>query len=219
MKPKPEIEKRKLTEIVFILDRSGSMEDLTQDTIGGFNSMLQKQKDKKVNAFVSTVLFDNEAVVLHDRVKIADIPAMTSKEYWARGTTALYDAVGSSIKHISNIHKYARKEDVPTKTMFVITTDGFENASKIYTKDKVKKMIEEHKENHNWEFIFLGADIDAIGTAREIGIDEDHAVEYKKDSRGTKILYQTVSNCCCCEELPKNWKQSLEADLERRKDK
>ncbi|MBO5740288.1 MAG: VWA domain-containing protein [Alphaproteobacteria bacterium] len=219
MKPKPEIETRKLTEIVFILDRSGSMEVLTQDTIGGFNSMIEKQKDKKVNTLVSTVLFDNEAVVLHDRVKIADIPAMTSKEYWARGTTALYDAIGSSIKHISNIHKYAREEDVPTKTMFVITTDGFENASKIYTRDKVKKMIEEHKENHSWEFIFLGADIDAIGAAREIGIDEDHAVEYKKDSQGTKILYQTVSECCCCEELPKNWKQSLEADLERRKDK
>lgn len=219
MKPKPEIETRKLTEIVFILDRSGSMEDLTQDTIGGFNSMIEKQKDKKINALVSTVLFDNEAVVLHDRVKIADIPAMTSKEYWARGTTALYDAVGSSIKHISNIHKYAREEDVPTKTLFVITTDGFENASKIYTKDKVKKMIKEHKENHNWEFIFLGADMDAIGAAREIGIDDDYAVEYKKDSRGTKILYQTLSECCCCEELPKNWKQSLEADLERRKDK
>ena len=216
---KPEIETRKLTEIVFILDRSGSMEDLTQDTIGGFNSMILKQKDKKVNAFVSTVLFDHEAVVLHDRVKIADIPAMTSKEYWARGTTALYDAVGSSIKHISNIHNYAREEDEPAKTLFIITTDGFENASKIYTKDKVKKMIEEQKENHNWEFIFLGADMDAIGAAREIGIDDDYAVEYKKDSRGTKILYQTLSNCCCCEELPKNWKQSLEADLKKRKKK
>lgn len=218
MKPRAEIETRKLTEIVFILDRSGSMEDLTKDTIGGFNSMIQKQKDRKVNALVSTVLFDHEAVVLHDRIKIADIPAMTSKEYWARGTTALYDAVGSSIKHISNIHKYAREEDVPKKTMFVINTDGFENASKIYTKDKVKKMIEEQKENHNWEFIFLGAEIDAIGAAREIGIDEDHAVEYKKDSRGIKGLYAIMPDFCCCEELPKNWKQSLEEDLKKRKD-
>lgn len=209
MKPRPEIEKRKLTEIVFVLDRSGSMEDLTQDTIGGFNSMIKKQKDRKVNALVSTVLFDHEAVVIHDRVRIADVPLMTSKEYWARGTTALYDAVGSSIKHISNIHKYARKEDVPNKTMFVINTDGFENASKIYTKDKVKKMIEEQKENHNWEFIFLGADIDAIGAAREIGIDEDHAVEYKKDSRGIKGLYVIMPDFCCCEELPKNWQNKI----------
>ena len=165
MKPKPEIETRKLTEIVFILDRSGSMEDLTQDTIGGFNSMIQKQKDQNVNAIVSTVLFDHEAVVLHDRVKIADIPAMTAKEYWARGTTALYDAVGSSIKHIGNIHKYAREEDVPNKTLFVITTDGMENSSKVYTLSKIKKMIENQKNKYNWEFIFLGADIDAISSS------------------------------------------------------
>lgn len=222
MKPKPEIETRKLTEIVFILDRSGSMEDLTQDTIGGFNSMIQKQKDQNVNAIVSTVLFDHEAVVLHDRVKIADIPAMTGKEYWARGTTALYDAVGSSIKHIGNIHKYAREEDVPNKTLFVITTDGMENSSKVYTLSKIKKMIENQKNKYNWEFIFLGADIDAISAAREIGIDEDRAVRYKKDSRGTTILYQTVSDavaeCCMGEELPEDWKQSLEEDLKQRKD-
>lgn len=222
MKPKPEIETRKLTEIVFILDRSGSMEDLTQDTIGGFNSMIQKQKDQNVNAIVSTVLFDHEAVVLHDRVKIADIPAMTAKEYWARGTTALYDAVGSSIKHIGNIHKYAREEDVPNKTLFVITTDGMENSSKVYTLSKIKKMIENQKNKYNWEFIFLGADIDAISAAREIGIDEDRAVRYKKDSRGTTILYQTVSDavveCCLGEELPEDWKQSLEEDLKQRKD-
>ena len=222
MKPKPEIETRKLTEIVFILDRSGSMEDLTQDTIGGFNSMIQKQKDQNVNAIVSTVLFDHEAVVLHDRVKIADIPAMTGNEYWARGTTALYDAVGSSIKHIGNIHKYAREEDVPNKTLFVITTDGMENSSKVYTLSKIKKMIENQKNKYNWEFIFLGADIDAISAAREIGIDEDRAVRYKKDSRGTTILYQTVSDavaeCCMGEELPEDWKQSLEEDLKQRKD-
>jgi uncharacterized protein YegL len=222
MKPKPEIETRKLTEIVFILDRSGSMEDLTQDTIGGFNSMIQKQKEQKVNAIVSTVLFDHEALVLHDRIKIADVPEMTNKEYWARGMTALYDAVGSSIKHIGNIHKYAREEDVPNKTLFVITTDGMENSSKVYTLSKIKKMIENQKNKYNWEFIFLGADIDAISAAREIGIDEDRAVRYKKDSRGTTILYQTVSNavaeCCMGEELPEDWKQSLEEDLKQRKD-
>jgi uncharacterized protein YegL len=184
--------------------------------------MIQKQKDQNVNAIVSTVLFDHEAVVLHDRVKIADIPAMTAKEYWARGTTALYDAVGSSIKHIGNIHKYAREEDVPNKTLFIITTDGMENSSKVYTLSKIKKMIENQKNKYNWEFIFLGADIDAISAAREIGIDEDRAVRYKKDSRGTTILYQTVSNavaeCCLGEELPEDWKQSLEEDLKQRKD-
>ena len=141
-------ETKELTEIVFILDRSGSMEDLTEDTIGGFNSMIQKQKDKDVNALVTTVLFDHKATVLHDRVNISDVTEMTERDYWARGMTALYDAIGTTIKHIRTIHKYARKEDVPTKTLFVITTDGMENASKIYTRNKVKKMIEEQKEKH-----------------------------------------------------------------------
>ena len=225
MKPKAEQEQRgskRLTEIVFILDRSGSMSDLVDDTIGGFNSMIKKQKDEEVNALVSTVLFDDKAVVLHDRIDISKVPEMTKKDYWARGTTALLDAVGSSIRHISNIHKYARKEDVPTKTMFVITTDGMENASKIYSLDKVKKMIKNQQNKYKWEFLFLGANIDAISAAREIGIDEDHAVEYKNDSRGTTVLYQTVSDviencCCCCDELPKNWKHSIEDDLKNRK--
>ena len=225
MKPKAEQEQReskRLTEIVFILDRSGSMSDLVEDTIGGFNSMIQKQKDEGVNALVSTVLFDDKAVVLHDRLDISKVPEITKKDYWARGTTALLDAIGSSIRHISNIHKYARKEDVPTKTMFVITTDGMENASKIYSLDKVKKMIKNQQNKYKWEFLFLGANIDAISAAREIGIDEDHAVEYKNDSRGTTVLYQTVSDviencCCCCDELPKNWKHSIEDDLKNRK--
>ena len=225
MKPKAEQEQRgskRLTEIVFILDRSGSMSDLVEDTIGGFNSMIQKQKDEEVNALVSTVLFDDKAVVLHDRLDISKVPEITKKDYWARGTTALLDAIGSSIRHISNIHKYARKEDIPTKTMFVITTDGMENASKIYSLDKVKKMIKNQQNKYKWEFLFLGANIDAISAAREIGIDEDHAVEYKNDSRGTTVLYQTVSDviencCCCCDELPKNWKHSIEDDLKNRK--
>jgi len=212
-------ETKELTEIVFILDRSGSMEDLTEDTIGGFNSMIQKQKDKDVNALVTTVLFDHKATVLHDRVNISDVTEMTERDYWARGMTALYDAIGTTIKHIRTIHKYARKEDVPTKTLFVITTDGMENASKIYTRNKVKKMIEEQKEKHDWEFLFLGAEIDAISAAREIGINEDRAVRYKKDSQGTKILYQTVSDCCCLNELPADWKQSLEEDLRKRSNK
>ena len=224
MKPKVEQEQReskRLTEIVFILDRSGSMSYLVEDTIGGFNSMIQKQKDEGVNALVSTVLFDDKAVVLHDRLDISKVPEITKKDYWARGTTALLDAIGSSIRHISNIHKYARKEDVPTKTMFVITTDGMENASKIYSLDKVKKMIKNQQNKYKWEFLFLGANIDAISAAREIGIDEDHAVEYKNDSRGTTVLYQTVSDvveeCCYSQVLPKNWKRSLEEDLKKRK--
>lgn len=212
---------KQVAEIVFILDRSGSMSGLEQDTIGGFNSMIQKQKKSKMSAFVSTVLFNNTAVVLHDRIKLSDVPQMTTNDYQVGGMTALLDAIGSSIHHISNIHKYARKEDVPTKTMFVITTDGQENASKIYNLTKVKAMIEEQKSKYDWEFIFLGANIDAITAARNIGIDEDHAVRYKEDRQGTRVLYQTVSDvlykrACCEEKLPKNWKKDIENDFIKR---
>ena len=223
MKPvKPTKPKQKrLTEIVFILDRSGSMSGLEQDTIGGFNSMIQKQKQSKISAFVSTVLFNNTAMVLHDRIKLSDVPEMTTNDYQVGGMTALLDAIGSSIHHISNIHKYARKEDVPTKTMFVITTDGQENASKIYNLAKVKAMIEEQINKYDWEFIFLGANIDAITVGRNMGIDEHHSVRYKEDRQGTRVLYQTVSNTLCkmsrCEEkLPKNWKKDIENDFIKR---
>lgn len=222
-KPKPE--KKPLTEVVFILDRSGSMTGLESDTIGGFNSMLQKQKDAKVRAFVSTVLFDHEAIVLHDRKKIEDVPLLTDKEYQPRGTTALLDAVGSAIKHISTVHKYARAEDRPTHTLFVITTDGMENASRTYTVDKVKKMIEEQKSKYDWEFIFLGADIDAISAAKRIGIEEECAVKYKKDKLGTILAFKSVGDvvcdCCMCEEerLPRNWKKEIEEDYIKRKNK
>ena len=221
---KPKLEKKQLTEVVFILDRSGSMTGMESDTIGGFNSMLKKQKDAKVQAYVSTVLFDHEAIVLHDRKRIEDVPLLTNKEYQPRGTTALLDAVGSAIKHISTVHKYARPEDRPTRTLFVITTDGLENASKTYTLDKVKKMIEEQKHKYDWEFIFLGADIDAISAARDLGINEEYAVKYKRDSKGTKKAFYSIADavceCCCSDEpLPKNWKKQLEEDYIKRKDK
>lgn len=223
MKPiKPTKSKqKKLTEIVFILDRSGSMSGLEQDTIGGFNAMIQKQKDSHIRGLVSTVLFNSEAVVLHDRIKLSDVPKMTTNDYQVGGMTALLDAVGSAIKHIGNIHKYARKEDLPTNTIFVITTDGRENASKIYNLAKVKSMIEEQKSKYDWEFIFLGANIDAIAAARDIGIDADHSVRYKEDCQGTRVLYQTVSDvlykrACCEEKLPKNWKKDIENDFIKR---
>ncbi|MCQ2562613.1 MAG: VWA domain-containing protein [Alphaproteobacteria bacterium] len=188
MKEKNKTKKTQITEIVFILDRSGSMHGMETDTIGGFNSMLNKQKEANINAIVSTVLFDHEIIVLHDRKKINEIPLMTNNDYQPRGSTALLDAIGSSIKHISKIHEIASLEDRPTKTLFVITTDGRENDSQTYTVDIVKTMISIQKEKYNWEFVFLGADIDAISTAREIGINEKNAVEYTKDSRGTRDM-------------------------------
>lgn len=170
-----------MTELVFILDRSGSMSGLGKDTIGGFNSMLEKQRKEPGDAVVSTVLFDNETEVIHDRVAIADVPNLTDKEYFVRGCTALLDAVGGAIHHIGNVHKYARKEDVPEKTLFIITTDGMENASYRYTYDKVRYMIERQKERYGWEFLFFGANIDAAAEARRFGIDEYMAANYHCD--------------------------------------
>ena len=168
--------KNDLTELVFILDRSGSMRGLEGDTIGGFNAMIDRQKQQEGEAYVSTILFDNFSEVLHDRVKLSEIGVMTEKDYTVRGCTALMDAIGGAIHHIGNIHKYARPEDVPAHTIFVITTDGMENASRRYSSEMVKRMIEREKQKYGWEFIFMAANIDAAETAACFGIDEQHAV-------------------------------------------
>lgn len=213
--------KKNLTEIVFILDRSGSMCGLEADTIGGFNSMIEKQKKAEGKALISTVLFDNVSQVIHDRVPVQDILPMTDKEYTTRGCTALLDAIGGAIHHIGNIHKYARAEDVPEHTMFVITTDGVENASRRYDSEKVKKMIERQKETYGWEFLFLGANIDAVETARHFGISEDRAVNYHSDRIGTQLNYEVVSEAICAvrcsEPLEADWKKRIDADYQARK--
>ena len=212
--------KNNITELVFILDRSGSMAGLESDTIGGFNSMIEKQKQQDGECYVSTVLFDDENVVLHDRVKLGNIPKMTDKDYTVRGCTALIDAIGGAIHHIGNIHKYSRPEDVPEHTMFIITTDGEENASRRYTAAQVKKMIERQKEKYGWEFLFIGANIDAIETAARYGIGKDRAVNYNADGEGTHILYESVAKAVCdvrasaC--LGSDWSEDINADYRRR---
>lgn len=209
-----------LTELVFIIDRSGSMSGLESDTIGGFNSMIKKQKGKEGECYVSTVLFDNESTVLHDRVKLQNIPPMTDNDYVTQGCTALLDALGGAIHHIGNIHKYARPEDVPEHTMFVITTDGMENASRHYTSETVKKMIERQKKRYGWEFLFVGANIDAVETAARYGIDRDRAVNYNADKQGTEILYKTVSEAVECmrssQPLAANWSEEINTDFKNR---
>lgn len=209
-----------MTELVFILDRSGSMSGLESDTIGGFNAMIEKQKRESGKALVSTVLFDNESVVIHDRVPLEKVSPMTDEEYVPRGCTALLDAVGGAIRHIGNIHKYARREDVPDKTMFIITTDGFENASKHYDYEKVRKMIARQKEKYGWEFLFLGANIDAAAEAKRFGISADRAVSYKCDSAGTALNYEVISDAVCCvracRPLSADWKQRIDADVQKR---
>ena len=210
-----------MTELVFILDRSGSMAGLEKDTIGGFNAMLEKQRKEPGDAVVSTVLFDNQAEVIHDRVALADVPDLTDREYYVRGCTALLDAVGGAIHHIGNVHKYARREDVPEKTLFIITTDGMENASRRYTYDKVRRMIEHEKEKYGWEFLFLGANIDAAAEAKRFGIDESMAANYHCDEEGTALNYEVISEAitsvrACAAPLSADWKQKIDADYRRR---
>jgi uncharacterized protein YegL len=212
--------KNGITELIFILDRSGSMSGLESDTIGGFNAMIEKQKKQDGECYVSTVLFDNVSEVLHDRVKLTEIKPMTDNEYTVRGCTALIDAIGGAIHHIGNVHKYARDEDVPEHTVFVITTDGMENASCRYSSEKVKAMIERQKERYGWEFLFIGANIDAVETASQYGIDKDRAVNYNADEVGTHILYESVSavvgNVRANKCVSKNWSKDLNEDYERR---
>ena len=212
--------KKNLTEIVFILDRSGSMAGLEDDTIGGFNAMIEKQKQEPGEALVSTLLFDNESEVIHDRVNIQEIEPMTRKEYYVRGCTALLDAVGSAIHHIGNVHKYAREEDRPEKMLFVITTDGMENASRKYTYDRLKTMIERQKEKYGWEFLFLGANIDAAREAARFGISADRTANYHADSEGTAVIYEAVSEAVCnvraSRPMTADWKKKVDADYRKR---
>ena len=194
--------KKNLTELVFILDRSGSMQGLEGDTIGGFNAMIKKQQKEPGEAFVSTVLFDDQTEVLHDRVKVGEVRPITEKEYYVRGCTALLDAVGGAIHHIGNIHMYARPEDVPEHTLFVITTDGMENASRRYSAWQVKEMIQRQKEKYGWEFLFLGANIDSEGTR----------LNYE-------VVGQAVAAVRCSAPLDEHWKDAIEEDFRKRQKK
>ena len=210
-----------MTELVFIIDRSGSMSGLEKDTIGGFNSMIERQKKEEGEALVSTVLFDTESVVIHDRLPLENVPRMTEKEYYVGGCTALLDAIGGAIRHIGNIHKYARQEDVPEKTLFVITTDGCENASRRYDYDKVRHMIERQKEKYGWEFLFLGANIDAAAEAKRFGIDADRAANYHCDEAGTALNYQVLSDVVCSVrmgvDIEPDWKARIDRDYKERR--
>ena len=212
--------KKNLTEIVFILDRSGSMGGLEEDTIGGFNAMIQKQKGEAGEAYVSTVLFDNHTEVIHDRVDIQKIQPLTCKDYYVRGCTALLDAVGKSIRHIGNVHKYAREEDRPEKTLFIITTDGMENASRAYSYERVREMIEHQKEKYGWEFLFLGANIDAAREAARFGINEECAADYHADHEGTAVIYEAMSEAVCsvraCRPMSADWKRRVDEDYKKR---
>ena len=208
-----------LTELVFILDRSGSMSGLESDTIGGFNSMIAKQKNESGEAFVTTYLFDNKLELLHDRISLAEIAPMTDKDYTVRGTTALLDAVGEAIAHIKNIHHYAREEDVPAHTIFVITTDGMENASRKFNYDDIQKLISQQKEC-GWEFLFLGANIDAEKVASHMGIAKECSANYRADSMGTSVMFRALSapiaairkNC----KIDAEWSAELAEDCKRK---
>ncbi|MCC3668904.1 vWA domain-containing protein [Terrisporobacter mayombei] len=213
--------KNDLTEVVFILDRSGSMSGLEGDTIGGFNSMLKKQREEEGKANVTTVLFDDEIEMLHKRVNIKEIKNITSKDYYVRGCTALLDAIGYSINFMINVQKN-KKQEKAKNVLFIITTDGYENASKEYSYEKIKKMITYEKERYNWQFLFLGANIDAISTARNFGISEEFASNYVSDEVGTQITYEVmnsaISNCRVNGAVDESWKSRVEEDYEMRKE-
>ena len=185
--------KKGLTELVFILDRSGSMSGLEADTIGGFNGLIEKQKKEDGEALVSVVLFDDRSDVIYDRVDLKKVEPMTDAQYYVRGCTALLDALGGAIHHITNVHRYIRREDVPEKTLFIITTDGMENASRRYTYDEVKRMVEERQKDHHWEFLFLGANIDAVNVAGSFGVKESRAVRFESDKVGTELNYRVLT--------------------------
>ena len=212
--------KNNITEIVCILDRSGSMAGLEGDVIGGFNTTINDQKEKEGKAFISTILFSNHSEVLHDRLPIEEVEELGRGDYRVFGVTALYDAIGDAIRHISNVHKYIRPEDVPEKTVFVITTDGMENASRRYSYDDVQQLVRESRERCGWEFLFLGANMDAIGTARRFGISENRAVRYECDSAGTalnfKVVSETIGSFRKCATISDDWCAPIAQDYRER---
>lgn len=212
--------KKDVTEIVFILDKSGSMAGLEADTIGGMNSMLNKQKKAEGEAFVTTLLFNHHIEIVHDRINVRGISSMKESDYEVGGTTALLDAIGFSIQKIVNVQKYTKEDERANKVLFVITTDGMENASREFTSEKIKKLIQHQKERYEWDFIFLGANIDAIATAATFGIDEDFAVEYHADNIGTQLNYETVSEAVVKlrsgEKIDRSWKKGIERDYNKR---
>ena len=212
--------KENLTELVFILDRSGSMSGLETDTIGGFNSMLERQKKESGEAFVTTVLFDDKYEVLHDRYDIKGVKLLTEKEYYVRGSTALLDAIGITINNIGKALSDAKEEDRPGKVLFVIITDGMENSSREFSYEKVKKMVEHQKSKYSWDFIFLGANIDAIKTANSFGISADMATNFVSDSAGTQLNYKIVSEVVSSfrkgKNVDKSWKDEIEKDYKKR---
>ncbi|MBR0084943.1 MAG: hypothetical protein IJL97_00170 [Lachnospiraceae bacterium] len=211
-----------LTELVMIIDRSGSMHGLEQDTIGGYNSMLEEQKRVDGKVFVSTVLFNQMPVVVHDRSELGSVKPMTEQDYRTGGMTALLDAFGGAIHHIANIHKYAREEDRPEKTIFVVITDGYENASRRYNYETVKKMVEKERDKYGWEFIFLGANMDAIETAGRFGIHADRAATYNVDEKGVELNYKVLSETVACMRtsaapVGAKWKEAIERDKKTRR--
>lgn len=212
--------KKNLTELVFILDRSGSMAGLESDTIGGFNGLIERQKRAADEALVSVVLFSDKSEVIYDREEIENMPQMTERDYCVGGCTALLDALGGAIHHIGNIHKYARREDVPAHTLFVITTDGMENASHRYTADQVRRMVTRQKEKYGWEFLFLGANIDAVQTAARYGIGADRSVTCRADPVGQRLNYAALENVVCDvranREIHRDWKEEIERDARSR---
>ena len=212
--------KNNLTELVFILDKSGSMAGLEADTIGGFNVMLKKQQKADGDAFVTTVLFNHDYELLHDRIHVKGISAMTEKDYEVGGTTALLDAIGFTIQKIKNVQKRTSESERAKEVLFVITTDGMENASNEFTAEKIKKMIHDQKEKYDWQFIFLGANIDAVTTAAQFGIEEDFAVDYHADDIGTQLNYEAVSeavsNLRNGKTIDRSWKEEIERDYQQR---
>jgi uncharacterized protein YegL len=213
--------KKDLTELIFILDRSGSMGGLESDTIGGYNAMLKKQMEAEGAAFVTTALFDDEYELLHDRINLKGVKPISDKEYFVRGTTALLDAIGKSIQKIVNVQRNTSDDEKAEKVMFIITTDGLENASREYSYSRIRSMIEKQKSRYGWEFIFLGANIDAVAEAEKFGIDSSRAAQFHNDKEGIELNYKVVSEAICelrsSKTISRDWKNQIDEDYDKRR--